>query len=555
MLTYFVRLFRSLTEKEKIGLYICSLLAILSGILTTWSFFRTHTVIAPAPGGEYVEGVIGQPTAINPMQIGSSPVDKDLTEALFADLFSLTERYATSSTGKVWVITLKENLLWSDGKPLTSDDVIFTVQTIQHPDASSPLFASWQGINVERISELQIRFTLKAPYSYFLDSLKNLRIAPAHIFEPVPITNIRLSNYNLEPVSSGPYVFSGYEKRKDGFITNYRLTANPNYAGKKALIEKFTFSFFPTYVDALIAFNHKQIDGLGGISPERTGDIKINHSLYELALPNYYALFFNPTIATVFKDKNVREALELAIDRNAIIEETFGEHAIPVFGPIPPALSDYSSSTYKDVHNSAVEAKALLAKQGWRIGQDGVQARNVGKNIQRLDVEIATPDISFLVKTAEIIKLQLQEIGVKATIKIVAPELIEQEVIRPRSYQILLFGNILRANSDLFSFWHSSQRFQPGLNLAMYENKTVDKLIESARSTFDENARKEAIQKIQNQIAIDRPAIFLYSPHYLYASPTNLGGVNQSIIGASQDRLANVANWYLETARIFKKNP
>lgn len=553
MLTYLVRLFRSLTHHERLALKFFVAVAFVTGSINAWNFFTEHTVIAPAPGGEYVEGVIGQPTAINPMLIGSSAVDRDLTQALFADLLTLTERYATSSTGKVWVVTLKENLMWSDGKPITSDDVIFTVQTIQHPDAASPLFASWQGIAVERVSQLQVRFTLKAPYSYFTDALRTLRIAPAHIFESVPIANIRLSNYNLEPIASGPYQFTSYEKRKDGFITHYHLSANPSYAGKKALIEKFTFAFFPTYPDALIAFNHKQIDGLGGISPDRTDDIKINHALYELTLPNYYAVFFNQTVAPVFKDKIVREALTLATNAPALTEEVFGEHAFPITGPVPPSLSEYSSSTYGAIHSSAAEAKALLAKQGWRIGQDGVQARTVGKTTQRLDLELTTPDIPFLVSTTETIKAQWQEIGVKVTVKAVAPEIIEQETIRPRTYQMLLFGNILRANSDLYSFWHSSQRFQPGLNLALYENKNVDKLIENARATFDEEARKVMLQKIQDTIAADRPAIFLYSPHYLYASPTNLGGLSRGLIGTSHDRLSTVSEWYLETARIFKK--
>ncbi|MBI3495263.1 hypothetical protein HY065_01400 [Candidatus Berkelbacteria bacterium] len=148
---------------------------------------------------------------------------------------------------------------------------------------------------------------------------------------------------------------------------------------------------------------------------------------------------------------------------------------------------------------------------------------------------------------------QWQAIGVKVTIKTIPADAIEITAIRPRTYQMLLFGNILRANSDLFSFWHSSQQFSPGLNLAMYNNKNVDKLIESARATFDNDTRSATLAKIQDQIHSDAPAIFLYSPLYLYAAPTELGGFVRTLIASAPDRLDNVNQWYLKTARVFKK--
>lgn len=552
MITYFVRLFRTLTKSERIAFFSCAVLAIVAGSLALWSLLTVHTTLAPARGGEYTEGVIGQPSAINPMLIGSSSADRDLVNLLFADLATLTETYATSTGGRVWLLTLKEDMAWSDGKPITSDDVVFTVQTIQHPDAGSPLFSNWQGLTVERVSQLQIRFTLKAPYSYFPDALKELRIAPAHLFSDIPISNIRLSDYNLRPVSSGPYKFESFEKRKDGFITNYHLSANTDYPGTRALIESFNAAFFPTYQDALLAFNQKQIDGIGGITAAQAADVKINHSLLSVALPQYYALFFNQTMSAPLKDKTVREALALATDKAEFIEEVFSGHATTTAGPVTPALSDYSSSTYATDHYSAEEAKALLAKQGWKIGSDGVQTRTIGKTTQRLDFELTVPDLPFLTETAELIKQQWQQIGIKVAIKAVPADEIDSQVISGRNYQMLLFGNILRGSSDLFSFWHSSQRFQPGLNLAIYSNSTVDKNIELARSTFDNATRTAALAKIQDQIHADKPAIFLYSPYYLYAGPTNLGGFTQPLFTSSHDRLSSVNEWYLRTERVFK---
>lgn len=552
MFGYLARIFKALSFTERVFFYLASSVFATALVITLWTTFITNTTLQPARGGEYTEGLVGQPTAVNPMLIGSSAVDKDLAEVLFADLVTLSQSIATSTTGKIWVVTLKEDMVWSDGKAITADDVLFTVHTIQNPDAGSPLYANWQGITVERVSELEIRFTLKAAYSYFADNLRSLRVAPAHIFEGIPASNIRLSAYNLEPVGSGPYLYVSYEKQRSGFITEYHLAANNDYPGSRAHIENLNFKFFSSYNDALMAFNRKAIDGLGGFDSANISDLKISHRLYELPVPHYYALFFNTTAAPILKDKWVREALTLATNKAAIIETVFNGHANIVEGPIPPALPGHSPSVYAASHFSAEEAAALLDKQQWKVGSDGVRARTVGKTQQRLDVELTIPDLPFLMNTAQLIKEQWQSIGVRVTINAIDPAEIQTESIIPRSYQVLLFGNILRANTDLYSFWHSSQRFQPGLNLSLYENKAVDQLIDTTRKTFDEAARAEALQKIQQQIYTDRPAIFLFSPNYLYAAPNSLGGFSKPLLASPADRLRYASDWFLETSRVFK---
>ncbi len=552
MFAYFTRLFRSLTKSERTVFYIAGGIFCGALIVTIWTTFITNTTLKPARGGEYTEGLVGQPISINPMLIGSSEADKNLTQVLFADLLTLAHSVATSTTGKVWVVTLKEDMVWSDGKAITADDVVFTVHTIQNPEAGSPLQSSWQGVTVERTSQLEVKFTLKSSYSYFTDNLRSLRVAPAHIFESIPVSNIRLSTYNLEPVSSGPYLFSSYEKQRSGFITDYHLTANNDYPGTRALIENLNFKFYPSYTDAIMAFNQKTIDGLGGFDPANLSDLKISHHTYELPVPHYYALFLNGTTNAVLKDKTVRQALALATDKDAIIQTIFGGHANAIEGPIPAALPGYDAAVYAANHFSAEEANALLDKQQWKIGNDGIRARTVGKTSQKLDFELTVPDTDFLADTAQIIKTQWQKIGVRLTIKTIAPDEIQSTAVAPRSYQILLFGNVLRANTDLFSFWHSSQRFAPGLNLAVYQNTVVDQLIDTTRKTFDVAARTAALSKIQQQINLDKPAIFLFSPSYLYAAPNDLGGFTKTLLSSPEDHLSQVNEWFLATDRVFK---
>jgi peptide/nickel transport system substrate-binding protein len=552
MFSYIARLFNSLSQKERIAFYTAGAIFSVAFVLMLWNSLISNTILQPARGGEYTEGLVGQPVSINPMLIGSTTTDKDLVEVLFADLLTLTREVATSTTGKVWLVTLKDDMVWSDQKAITADDVIFTINTIQNPDAGSPLIGSWQGITAERVSQREVRFTLKSSYSYFADNLRSLRIAPAHVFESIPPSNIRLSDYNLSPVSSGPYIFQSYEKKRNGFITDYHLSANNDYPGTRALVENLSFKFYPSFTDAFLAFNSKAIDGLGGFDPINLPDLKISHQVYELPVPHYYSLFFNQTVSSVLKDKTVRRALSLATNKTALIDSVFGGHGEIVNGPIPSTLPGYDGDTYKDEHFSVEEAIGLLDKQQWKIGTDGIRSRVTGKTTQRLDFELTVPDTAFLLNTAELIKTQWQKLGVRLTIKKISPDEIQLAAVKPRSYQILLFGNILRANTDIFSFWHSSQRFQPGLNLALYDNKAVDQLIETTRKSFDVVARNAALTKIQQQISLDIPAIFLYSPTYLYAAPNNLGGFSKPLLSSTEDRLSQVNQWFLSTSRVFK---
>jgi len=159
---------------------------------------RTHqvqenTIFVPVQGGAYREGVVGQPTAVNPI-ISNNPIDQDIGVLLYSRLNDLTASISVEDDGKVYVAKLKEGLVWDDGSLLTSDDVVFTMRTVQNPEVNSPIYKNWQGVLVERISELQIKFTLPAPYVFFENNIKRLPVIPKHIFNAIPISNLRLSS-------------------------------------------------------------------------------------------------------------------------------------------------------------------------------------------------------------------------------------------------------------------------------------------------------------------------------------------------------------------------
>jgi peptide/nickel transport system substrate-binding protein len=534
------------------------LIFIFSFVFISIDFFNKKTVLKPVSGGEYVEGVIGQPSFINPVIAGNNDADRDLVELLFNRLSDLSESQKMSEDGKIWNIRLKENIFWQDNRPITSDDIVFTVKTIQDPDSRSPFFSYWQGISVERISEREFKIALPEPYAFFESTIKELRPIPKHLFENIPAANLRLSDYNLEPIASGPFKFLSFEKDRSGFIKEYRLASSENYSEQKPYLKNFVFKYYQNEDELLKAFNSGAIDGFGGLSPKNLSRININHRVFELRSPKYYAVFLNSTAQPVLKDKNVRLALNYATDKKSLSEKIFKGRALPVSGPLVLGMKGFAPQVYPEENFSLEKAGQILEAGGWRLTEDGVREKKSKKESQRLEFDLAVPRISFLNETAELIKEDWSKIGVKLNLIIRSSSEINEEIIKTRNYEMLVFGNVFSSidSPDLSSFWHSSERFYPGLNLSLYENKTADVLIESIRRNLNEKSRQRDLAALQSLIVNDLPALFLYSPNYLYVAKPFLGGFDFSITGRefsfSSDRFKNVENWHVKTARVFR---
>lgn len=465
----------------------------------------------------------------------------------------LAEKYTSSEDGKTWNVVLKQDFKWSNGEPLTSDDVIFTIESIQDPETRSYYYENWRGVVVERISEREVRFALKSPYAFFVDNLKDLKIVPRHIFSGIPLANLRLSNYNLEPVSSGPYKFKQLEKRKDGFITQIQLEANPNYPGEKLLINEFNFKFFTSYTEAVAAFNKKEIDGLGSPDFEDLKDIIIGDQVFELNTSRYYAIFYNSGLNPALKEKEARTALNFATDKNKIVNSVLNNQATVVHGPLVPEISGYDTNVYTNDIFSLANATSTLEAAKWKLNKDGSWEKALSKkNVLKLEFEIVVPEIQFLIDAVNIIKDDWQKIGIKLNIIVMPVADVNSEAIKTRNYQMIIFGNNLRNNPDIFAFWHSSQKFYPGLNIGFYENKKADELLETIRKDFNDESRNKNLSELQEIIFNDQPAIFLFSPHYFYAATKDLGGFETKFITSPSDRFKGAGKWYLKTARVFK---
>ncbi len=175
-----------------------------------------------------------------------------------------------------------------------------------------------------------------------------------------------------------------------------------------------------------------------------------------------------------------------------------------------------------------------------------------GPSSQQLAFTLTTVDQPMMIKTAEVLQKQWEKIGIKLEIQTFNIDYLEQEIIKPREYEMLLLGEILGSAPDPFPFWHSSQSKDPGLNLSVYGNKSVDKLLEVARQIFDNDRRQSILEEFQNILIPDAPAVFLYSPHYIYFTDKSVKGIDIHTITDPSKRFDGIEKWYIETKRAWK---
>jgi peptide/nickel transport system substrate-binding protein len=254
-------------------------------------------------------------------------------------------------------------------------------------------------------------------------------------------------------------------------------------------------------------------------------------------------------------DAAVRRALTLATNRQDIIDNVLHGNAQPQYGPIPPAIlslfhiSDQSPSTNFD----PTETKKDLIANGWKQDQQtNAWTKQNGKTTDTLSFTIKTADTFPLRDIANVIKQNWESVGIQTNIVLVDPATINDDVIRPRNYEILLFGNIVSQDPDIFSFWHSSQKFDPGLNFSLYQNTAVDALITKLRATDQRDTIATTLNAIENTVAQDMPAIFLVSPQYLYITTERTPGITIPFIALPADRFNEISSWYVTTARVLK---
>lgn len=537
---------RSLSPGDRFIAAILTLLVLISLLVGARALQRQFLVEVPARGGTLVEGVVGSPRFVNPL-LALTDADRDLAALTYAGLMrvnaegdivpSLAEGYTVSEDGREYVFTIRTDARFSDGSPVTAEDVVFTVERAQDPTLRSPEIANWANIRAEAVDARTVRFILPRPYAPFLADT-TLGILPADHWRNIPSDEFSFSPLMQHPIGAGPYKVTRIDRARDGSISSYTLRANDTYLPHRPYLTTIRVRFYEDTLALLEAYEDEEVDSAYGIPVDTA-----------LSAPysRVFGAFYNSEQEPALSDQAVREALSRAIDRDAIVTGILGGHATPLVGPVPPG-SGITIPT-PDPEDGIERAVEVLTDAGWeRDAETGLWSD--GEDTLETMV-IRTSNVPELRAVASAIERDWDALGVPTDVEVFEPGDLALSVIRPRDYDVLLFGMVIGRDRDLYAFWDSGERSDPGLNVAQYANREVDALLESIREEQDQEVARAQLAEAAELIASEYPAAFTHAPNFLYAVPNSVHGIRLPQIAAPSDRFADVAEWYRNTERVW----
>lgn len=552
----------SFSFTEKIIFSLFAALFIGSCLYLSSVINRYFSVQVPVQGGTLTEGIVGYVGYINPV-LAVTDSGRDLTKLMYSGLLKstsagtltpeLAESYKISDDGLTYTFVLKNKIFFHDGAPITADDVIFTIQKVQDPALKSPSKPNWDGVTTKKIDDRTVSFTLPKPYAPFLENT-TLGIIPKHIWKNARDEDFTYSKYNFEPIGSGPYKLYDIQRDTSGIPQNYDLIPFDQYPLGSAYIAHLIIKTFSNEKSMIEAYQQGNIQSMYDVSPQVAKSIvRSDSQIYTTPLPRVFGIFFNQNEAPVLANKEVRQALQLATDRQAIIDNVLGGYGMTIADPIPPGALPIDGSLPITIATTSIDgAIKILTNAGWKPDADGIMNKKIGKEIIALHFSISTSNTPELVQTANMIKVMWQKIGANVEVKIFETGELNQSVIRPRKYDALLFGEIIGRDLDLYAFWHSSGRLDPGLNIAEYINVKADKILEKARTITNVQDRLNQYAAFQSEVRNDIPAIFLYAPDFIYILPKSIKGVAIGSVTISSERFSDVSNWYIDAENVWK---
>lgn len=504
-------------------------------------------VEVPALGGSISEGIVGTPRFINPV-LAISPQDVDLTILLYAGLTKrdvdgdyipdMAESITTSDDGLEYDIILKSKARFHDGTKVTADDIVYTVNLVQNPRIKSPQFIKWEGVRIEKVSDTEIKFYLKKAYPLFNEVL-SLGILPKNLWKSLSDEQFSLSDYNIHPIGSGPFKIDSVST-VSGIPETYTLSSHKYYTLGRPYLDYITIHTYQNERQLIAALNSSEIDRVDSISPNSLSNVKNLSKAHIISgkLPRAFTIFLNPNKAEFLSDKNIRQALTLALDRGAIIDNVYKGYAVSLTTPYPFDTESGTTTSNIDL------AKSYLAKSKYTKANASTT----------FELNLVTTNSDEIRAVAEIVKSQWEAIGVKVNILVYEPSDINQTIIKDREFQSLLFGSFIGHPSDLYAFWHSSQRTYPGVNISGYVSQRLDKSLEVLRESNDTIALDNAYMAVKKEFAEENPGIFLYSPSLIYINKDQVvTPIPHSLLNAS-DRFALVHTWYKNKERVWGKS-
>jgi peptide/nickel transport system substrate-binding protein len=519
----------------------------------------------PEQGGVYTEGLVGSLGRLNPLLDWNNSADRAVNRLLFSGLIRFDERglpqkdlaegWASTPDGTAYNFTIKQNAVFHDGTPVTSDDVIFTIDMMKSPGSLYPqdIKDLWSKIEVTKLNDKNLKFTLPEPYVPFMDYL-TFGILPKHLLESVPADQLQTADFNINPVGTGPYKFD-HLLVEDGQITGVVLTVSDTYYGTPPYLEQVVFRYYESAAAALDAYQQGDVLSVSQITPDVLGTAleEPNLSIYTSRMPQMTFVLFNlnnPEVAFLQNPK-VRRALMLAINRPYMVNKLLQGQAVLTDGPILPNSWAYYDGIERIEYNPD-EAINLLKAEGYVIPAEGGEVR--AKEGVPLSFTMAHPNDLVHAEIAQMIKEEWAAIGVNVELQAVPYDQLATDFLVPRKYQAALVDlNLSRTpDPDPYPFWHQAEA-TGGQNYSQWDDRAASEYLEQARVTTDYTLRTRLYRNFQVVFAKELPALPLFAPVYSYGVDSEVQGVQVAALYDPSDRLATFNSWYLLTRRALEQ--
>lgn len=534
-------------------LVLVGLLIILATVQMAW-FASAYTTQAPENGGTYAEGVIGQLDTIDPL-FASTPAEVSASKLVFSSLLSydrdnklrpdVASSWSVSEDSKVYTVSLRDDVYWHDGKKLTADDVIFTVQLIQNPAVKAVQYGTLAGVKVEKVSDAQVKFILPSVYSPFAHAL-TFGILPQHLLKDVKPADLRENEFGRKPIGSGQFVFRQLQIiNPDHHRLVVHMEANDRYYRGDVRLNRFQLhthedrdtlkkALMTNEINAALGLGSDQVDAVTG-----QGDFVAAMSTLSDGM---FAIFNNDR--PVLRDSQVRQALVLGTDRQALIAAVH-ERGIQLNGPLPQSFLSGEAAGEAAFDKKAAESK--LEAAGWKL-VDGKRQ----KDGATLEISLVAPDGGDYTLLLGELSKQWGALGISVKVQLADTQTIASDYLQPRAYDVLLYELTIGADPDVYAYWHSSQANAKSLNFANYRSGLADDALSSARSRLDPALRAAKYKTFYEQWVKDAPAVALYQPLLSYVTTENSTSIEKGEpLADAVTRYRDVQSWAISKTTVL----
>ena len=484
-------------------------------------------------GGAYTEATLGEVKSMNPL-FATTSSEKTLSRLMFATISTidysghagtgLAKSIRADGSGKIWTVKLRDGLKWSDGEPITNEDVIFTASLIKNPAVSSIYDSNLSNVKVSENENGEIVFELPVSYADFITAL-NFPVVPKHILGEADPKTLIENNFSNAPVTSGAFSYNATQASVDNEKVYY-LSASPNYYGGRVMLNSFAVHTFNTKDDIVRAVNAGSVSGTAELTEAEAGEVKTGQFLVKNSKLNSGAFIFFNTAHDAVGNVEMRAAIRQGIDMEKI--RAAAPEAAALDYPLLKSqieLTNYPAIPERDFET----AKAKIGE----LAGGGV-----------LHLDVAAVNSGYLPGVAEAIKAELESLGFEVDLTVYEENQdFINNVVAKRSYDVLVYEVELGTDPDLLPYYHSSQTNNSGLNLSNYRDVLVDDLLLGARDAMNDEVRVKKYEMFLERWVAGVPAIGLYQPNLTYYYNKNVRTFNDVQLVTALDRFSDIDEW------------